>query len=472
MHEMSDHDLGEALRRASEQAERPTVVSVAAALRTQSSGPADPLLQVVTALEHSPIEGRDHAPIDDPDDLARWARTQGVAPRPLLAARFADLLWSARYGDTPQQWAERAVDAYVTAVDDGFGHVVEITEGLQRALAIATEADDSPRRTVVIAALVGLASRSIESEEGSSGVALSILASLADLPPTDRPEQLGALLERALARYRNDPWLLEPALDIEAGLVEPSARKRLRITQIDAFARVARADTGSVRHAHYEHAIEIAERHELRAFAEQLRDELEHPPVVWGEAVEGFVDRIVGDDSLGDALARFGAALPTEGFSGAVAPEEMQRLSFFGGLAVDLLVKIRGRYGSVSAARAWFECPLIEPAVATALAHAAELYESADFNEAAAVLTLQLDRITRAIAGAAGESEIGSDVGIGEVLALLAGTLYEPSRRYLRALLTEPTPDPTAQAAALMIHAACHLRLLQPVEVTRTRPGA
>jgi hypothetical protein len=226
-----------------------------------------------------------------------------------------------------------------------------------------------------------------------------------------------------------------------------------------------------LRHAHYEHAIELAERHELRALAKQLRDELDHPPVMWGEAVGGFVDHIVGDDSLGDALARFGAALPTEGFSGAVEPAEMQRLSFFGGLAGDLLVKIRGRYGSVSAAGAWFECPLIEPAVATLLAHGAELYESAEFNEAAAILALQLDLITRAVAGAAGETEIGSDVGIGEVLAMLAGTLYEPSRRYLRALLTESAPDPTAHEAALLLHAACHLRLLQPVEVTRARPG-
>ncbi|MDQ1480231.1 MAG: hypothetical protein QOI44_1092 [Actinomycetota bacterium] len=470
MDEMSDQDLGEALRRASQHGERPTVVSAAAALRTQSSGPGDPLLNVMAALEYS-IDGCDHATIDDPSALAQWARAYGVAPRPLLAARFADLLWSARYGDTPQQWAERAVDAYVAAVDDRFGHVLEITEGLQRALAIAGEAHDSPRRTEVIAELVGLASRSMESDEGSSGVALSILASLADLPPTDRPEPLDLLVERALARYRDDPWLFEPALDIQARLVEPSARERLRVTQIEAFARVARAGAGSVRHAHYEHAIEIAERHDLRALAGQLRGELGHPPVMWGDAVEGFVDHIVGDDSLGDALSRFGAALPTEGFRGAVDPAEMQRLSFFGILAGDLLVRMRGRYGTVSAAGAWFECPLIEPGVATLLAHGADLYESADFNEAAAILALQLDRITRAVASAAGEIAIGSDVGIGEVLAMLAGTLYEPSRRYLRALLTEPAPDPTAQAAALLLHAACHLRLLQPVEVTRARPG-
>ncbi|HTK16152.1 MAG TPA: hypothetical protein VL769_07145 [Acidimicrobiia bacterium] len=471
MDEISDHDLGEALRRASEHTERPTVVSVAAALRTQISGPGDPLLQVVAALDYYPIEGCDHAMLDDPGARAQWARAHGVAPRPLLAARFADVLWSTRHGETPEQWATRAVDDYLAAAADGFGHVLEITEGLQRALAIATEADDSQRRVAVIAALVVLASRSIESEEGSSGVAISILTSIAALPPTDRPEQLGPLLERALARYRDDPWLLEAALEIQARLVEPSARERLRIAQIDAFARVARATTGPLRHAHYEHAIEIAERHGLRALAEQLRGELDRPPLKWGDAVEGFVDHIVGDDSLGNALARFGAALPTEGGGGAGDPAERQRLSFFGILAVDLLVRIRGRYGTVSAAGAWFECALIEPAVATLLAHGAELYESVELNEAAAVLALQLDRITRAVAIAAGDIEIGTDVEIGEVLAMLAGTLYEPSRRYLRALLTEPAPDPTAQEAALLIHAACHLRLLQPVEVTRALPG-
>ena len=116
--------------------------------------------------------------------------------------------------------------------------------------------------------------------------------------------------------------------------------------------------------------------------------------------------------------------------------------------------------------------PLVEPAVATLVAHGAELYESLDFPDAAAVLALQLDRITRALATAAGENGIGIDVGIGEVLAMLAGTLYEPSRRYLRALLTEPAPDPNAPEAARLIHAACHLRLLQPVEVTRALPGA
>jgi hypothetical protein len=471
MDEISDRDLGEALRSAAEDAEReerPTIMSVARALRARISGPDEPLREIVTALEYYPVE--DDVP-DHPEVVPLWARAFACAPRPLIGARFADLLWNARFGDIPQ-WAPRAVDGYLAAVADGFGHLLEITEGLQRALAIATEIGDQPRRAAVIEELVGLADRAMENEPRSPGVALSIVGSLADQPAADRPDQLRPLLERAVDRYREDPWLLEPALDIKARLVEPAERERLRVAQVDAFVRVARRDAGIVRYVHYEHAIDLAERHELPALAARLRAELADPSAKPNEAVEGFVDHIVGNDSLGEALARFGAALPTEGHTGRVDPTEVERLSFFGVLAVDLLARIRERYGAVSAAAVWFECPLIEPMVATLIAHGSELYESGDFAAAVSVLALQLERITRSVASAAGLAEIPSDGAVGEVVDALAGTLYEPTRRYLRALLPETPPDATAPHAALLVHAACHLRLLQPVEVTRALPGA
>lgn len=68
-------------------------------------------------------------------------------------------------------------------------------------------------------------------------------------------------------------------------------------------------------------------------------------------------------------------------------------------------------------------------------------------------------------------------MGLGELLGLLEGALHEPTRRYLRVLLSEVTAlnlrnrvghgldDEFAQReAALLIHAACHLRLLAPSE--------
>ncbi len=65
--------------------------------------------------------------------------------------------------------------------------------------------------------------------------------------------------------------------------------------------------------------------------------------------------------------------------------------------------------------------------------------------------------------------------GLGELLGSLEGSLHEPTRRYLKVLPTEVTAlnlrnrvghgldDEIAQRkTSLLIHAACHLRLLMP----------
>jgi hypothetical protein len=376
------------------------------------------------------------------------------------------VLWTARYGETPHEWAQRAIDAYLASVFDEFGHVLEISEGLQRALRITAEIDDPPRRAAVIAALVEQANRSLDSHDRSSGISLSIIELLAGQPSADRPPELDALLDRALARYRDDPWLLESALDIKARLVEPVDRVQLRAAQVEAFIPLARSGEGTLRYAHYEHAIALADEHELTEIAAQLRDELAgHRDL--RDPARDFVDRIVGDDDLNAALTRFGACLPTEGDRAAsddvaLDAADEQRLSLFGTLAVELLGRIRDRYGSVSGAGPWFECALIEPAVAARIAHAIELYELGDFDASASVLAPRLARVLRLIE--------------------IAGTLYDPSRRYLRALVPDPESTPTsatspfdegrsgaatADAAALLVHAACHLRLLRPVDVVR-----
>jgi hypothetical protein len=437
-----------------------------------------------------------------------WARSVVHAPRPLVAARLADLLWTARYGGTPNSWAERAVDAYISSVHDTFGHVLEISEGLQRAFVITAQIGDHARHAAVVAGMVELATRSIESDERSSGVSLSILQFLADRSSSDRASELDGLLERALDRYRNDPWLLEWALDIKASRVEPAQREQLYRAQVDAFAELARRSDGLLRYAHYEHAIELAERHEL-PIVDALRGEVDAVPSPHSEPdidltaeseeieappepsppdpVAEFVARIIGDDGLTDALGRFGACLPTEAADAESDVAEAERLAFFGILAVELLARIRGRYGAVSAAGAWFECALIDQTVAPLIAHAIELYEAGDLDASAAALEPRLERIIRVVAAAADptvtdpaeETDSGDGNGIGDVLAALAGALYEPSRRYLRALLSDGngefphdgeearTPGAvTMEAAALLVHAACHLRLLQPVEST------
>jgi hypothetical protein len=500
MDQRTDRNLGEVLRSASDDsvaAEQPSLVSVASALRTQVDGADDPLYAIVDALEYYPIEGCEHAFLDedqrpasctcapaygsaDPLASSMWARALAYAPHPLLSARFADLLWSARYGDTPHEWARRAIDAYLAAVHDEFGHPLEIAEGLQRALGLAIEIDDQPRVAPTVAALIGLADRSLRSIETSSGVVLSIVEFLADQPPATRPRELHGLVERVLDRYRDNPWLVESTLDVKARLVEPCEREQLHVLQVDAFADKARRSSNPLRHAYFEHAIDVAVAHNLPDRATQLRAELADPPPADPPpadpppadearvAVEQFVDRIVGDDSLNGSLARFGASLPTEGFSGPVEREEVERFEFFGVLAVDLLIRARDRYGPLRAAGAWFECPLIGPTIASRLAHGIELYELGDFDGSAVVLAPRLEWIVRSIAGAAGVVDVGSDLTIEQVLGALEGALYEPSRRYLRALLPRAATSASARDAAVLVHAACHLRLLQPVEAPGT----
>ena len=490
MDDITDQVLGGELLRATEAAtreQRASVVSVAAALRTRVSGPEDPRKALVAALERCPVDPGAGGEPGEPM-LALWARSVAFAPRPLVGARFADLLWTAGYGDAPQEWAQRAIDSYVAAVDDQFGHVLEISEGLQRAFVIAAEISDQPRHAAVVSALLGLATRSMEGEERSSGVSLSIIGFLADRPDSDRPPELEALLDRARYRYRDDPWLLEDALDIKAGLVGPDARARLHLEQVAAFAGLAHRSDGLLRHALYEHAIEIAERHGL-PIVDDLRRDVDAPLVeLPPDPVAEFVARIVGDDTLADALARFGACLPTEGAAAALEKDEIERLSFFGILAVELLARIRGRYGAVSAAGAWFGCALIDATVSSRMAHGIRLYESGDFNASAAVLEPQLEQIIRLIAATADptvsdHANLGTTPddgnGLSDVLAALAGALYEPTRRYLQALLSAPTESfardrvergasdaVKAEDAALLVHAACHLRLLQPVDST------
>ncbi len=525
MDEIADSELDRALREASDEAareERPSVVSVATALRARVTGPEDPLGALAAALEYYPVDPADCGAHDAGNAEAKtrgcdgslgpvvagayplWARSLAYAPRPLVAARLADLLWTAGYGDTPRVWAQRAVDSYLAAVYDQFGHVLEISEGLQRAFVISSQIDDGPRHAAVGAALIGLATRSIESAEPSSGVSLSIIEFLAGRSDPDTSTAVEEALERALDRYRDDPWLLEWALDIKVSLVEPERREELRRTQVEAFVEHARRSDGLLRYAHYQHAIELAARHEL-PIVDALRSEVDALPLQDSEPeidltevpaevelppdpVAEFVTRIVGDDSLSAALDRFGACLPTEAAHPESDDAEMERLSFFGILAVDLLARIRGRYGAVSAAGAWFECELIDATAAPLVAQSIQQYEAGDFDGAAATLEPQLERIVQRIAAAADPivtelDDAGSSAGDGNeirhVLAALAGALYEPSRRYLQALLAEPsgafahdqvesvTPDAaTIQRSALLVHAACHLRLLHPAEST------
>ena len=387
----------------------------------------------------------------------------------------------------------------------------------------------------------------MEREDRIPGVPLRLIDSLATMRADRRPPELDDLIDQALDRYGDDPWNLESTLGIRSRLVDSTDRPALWREAVESRASHARRTDGLVKYAHFQHAIELAEEHGLREDAERLRREVEELPrdaldlhavsaevEVPREQIDQFIDGVVGDDDLESALTRFGSHLPSglpdenrafvaqlmdeypvqfiftrmvigpenslirsigedDQADQALTDYEAQRASMFSVFAVEMLDRMRQRYGSLAQASKWFESELIEPEVAERLGRAMDLYESSDPDSAAALLAPRLERVIRRIASLVGltvtrspdpRGRPGGVKGLGQLITALEGALDEPTRRYLRVLLTEVTglnlrnrvshglADPIAQSeAALLIHAACHVRLLQPAPATTEPPG-
>ena len=564
MHEIDDGTLTESLARAAAEAtclDFQSVVSIASALRGCTRASDDPLWGLIAGLEYHLIIDKERrssgavfgpiieaggdsypAPLDRIDTIvpgvcSLWERAARLSLLPLVQARFTDLIWEARYGGTPYAFVQLAADAYTRATMDEFGHPLERSEAVQRAIEIASELNDQSRRARAVAAAVELARFSIAAEGPMPGVVLPLLELFVSDRPERRPSMLDEMVDDAVERFGDDPWTLESALELKARLAAAEERPQLRERQVAAFRDLASHSTGLVRYAHLQHAIELADEHGLRSLAEIIRRVVEATPFeeldptelsatvsISHRGIEDYVDRFVGDDDIESALTRFGAYVPTgdpeenrnyvERLMSAhplqflftritIGPEnslvrstqgqdaqaeqalidhEAQRASMFSLFAVDILDRIAVRYGRLASAASWFTCDLIDSSVAAKIARAIELYEAGDSDSSAAVLASRLERIIRRIAAAVGltvtrspdaRGRTGGVKGLGELLGTLDGALHEPTRRYLRALLSEVTAlnlrnrighglddEITQREAALLIHAACHLRLL------------
>lgn len=495
-------------------------------------GPFGPMMEMGGKIYPAPLSEMRSDAVD------LWARAATLAAVPLVQARFSDLLWERRYGDRPHEWAGLAIDQYVAAPPSEFGEPMELTEGLQRALELSIQLNDAPRLERTVRAAVALARETMEGEDRIPGVPLRLIDSLATLRADRRPPQLDALIDQALDRYGDDPWNLESTIGIRSRLLDAGDRPALWRQAVESFADLARRTEGLVKYAHFQHAIELAEEHGLRDEAERLRREVEELPEdaldlhavsaeveVPREQIDQFIDGVVGHDDLESALTRFGSHLPTglpdenrafvaqlmaehplqflftkmvigpenslvrsvgedDQADQALTDHEAQRASMFSVFAVEMLDRMSQRYGSLAQASKWFESELIEPEVAERLGRAMELYESGDPDSAAALLAPRLERVVRRIASLVGltvtkspdrRGNPGGVKGLGQLIGALEGALDEPTRRYLRVLLSEVTglnlrnrvghglADLIAQReAALLIHAACHVRLLQP----------
>jgi hypothetical protein len=483
------------------------------------------------------------APLDQiqevlPGVFLLWHRIATLAPSPVMQARFSDLLWEARFSDRPHEFAVQAIDSYIAAAEDDFGELLEKSDGVQRAMELAAQLNDPHRRSAGVESAVKLVRQELESEDQAPGVSLRLIEALASLRSIWRPSDLASLLDAAAAKYGSDAWHRESIIEIRARLADPSERQGLWNDAVDGFAALAEQSIGLVKYAHLQHAIELAEQNGLSDRADQLRRQVEHIPheelglkaistevEVPREKIDRFIDSIVGDDDLPSALTRFGAYVPTglpeensefvrqlmaehplqflftrmtigpensllrattnEGCKeeAALLDHEAMRCSIFAVLAVEILSRVAARYGPLSGAREWLETPLIEPAVASRITRAFELYDAGDPDSAAALLAPRLERIIRRLALLIGltvtrspdaRGRPGGVRALGDLLSRLQGSVPESTRRYLRVLLSEVgelnlrnrighglVDEVASHEAALLIHACCHLHLLQ-----------
>lgn len=530
MTDRSDDELRGALDRAravvAEQPEFQAVVAVASALRRElSNDDADPLRALVAALEYElkPVD-RPHdgygpfgpmiesergvypPPVDQidavvPGTYELWDRSLRLSPNAMLQARFADLLWEARFGDRPHEYAARAIDAYVSASRDTFGDLLEKSDGIHRALELSAELNDRARLDAAVVAAITLIEGELAQEKRAPGVSLRLIEALTNVGRDARPTELANLLDAAEAQYGGDPWHAESIVAIRARSTGPASRDALWEQAVDGFARRAESSDGLVKYAHFQHAIELAEQHGLRQRAEDLRRQVEQIPhdalgleTVSSEVqipraqLDSFIDSIVGDDDLTSALTRFGSHLPTglpdENrefvrelmadhplqflFSRmTIGPEnslvrrtgdeadreeaellshEAMRCSMFAAIAVDVLDKIIAKYGPLTNARDWLVSELIERVVAERVGRALQFYEEGDADSASSVLAPRLERIIRELARLAGlnitkspdaRGNPGGVKALGDLLSRLQGTIPEGTRRHLRVLLSE-----------------------------------
>jgi hypothetical protein len=565
MEELDDESLAAALQQACDAISPDDVglVSVSSDLRRQADGDDDPLRGLIAGLDYHLIvqEERRHGagpfgpmfegsggtyppPLGAVDEIVPgtyelWERAIAHSPTPAVRARFADLLWVARYGQRPHEFAQVAVDSYVEAAAGVFGHPVERMEYVLRAVEIASQINDGDRRASAVRSGVMLVEAALEGEDRMPGVVLPILDLFVGDRPDRRPDHLGALIEAAIERYGDDPWNLQSALDLQARLLPLTERTPLFEREVRAFVDLAERSQGLVKYAHLQHAIELAEGHGLNGLADEVRrivegltpDDLDLKEIsaevqIPREQIDEYIDYFVGDDDLSTALARFGSHIPSgepeanrsyvaqlmrdhplqflvtrmtigpenalvrstgqdDAAEAALIDHEAQRISMFSLFAVDILDRLRERYGTGGADPALFETELIEAPVAGKIARAISLYEEGDFDSASCVLAPRLERIVRHLASASGltvtrspdRSGRGGGVkGLGEILGSLETVLEESARRYLKVLLSEITglnlrnrvghglDDEIAQReAAMLIHAACHLRLYRRV---------
>lgn len=433
----------------------------------------------------------------DEATLDIWAECAAEEPlHPLVRSRLADLLWERRH-DSRRHWFQTSVDAYTELADTEVA-IIERESGLARAVEICKESNHRSLMSAPLDALRDLAERSLESSASQFGFVARALDML-----VSNGHPYSDLLDDAVQRYGDNPDMKSDLLGIgERAAPDEDEQMRLRQERIGVLEEAAGHDTGVMRVSRLKDACTLAHEAGLAEEVRRLTSMIEHTDIdgdtqtfthrfeVDTDSLRPWVDAIVGDDSLPDALGRFALRLPignpddtraaldeaaSEFVWQTLAPtvyygpensavqippgdprhsdirlgrDNAREIQIFAGIGGKMVMDaLREQYNPQPQELAdCFECETAPPAIARRIAVSYERWAAGDYISAVSVIVLTLEWIVRNICRQAGipvtltEYSGATAPGVrtlGQLIGDLEHLIGPTPTRYLQASLTD-----------------------------------
>jgi hypothetical protein len=297
------------------------------------------------------------------DMLEIWAAyAEAAEDYPLARSRLNDLLWVRRYGERPVDHARAAVDGYLALAESAAG--MELVDCLQRAIEVAGEIRDEERLEVAVAKALEVSRSEIsDAPERRPGIPLSLLESIVDLKPDQRPAELQKQLDNAAERYGEDPFIAQSIGELKLTLAEPEEREELQQRQVARWREEAKKGDAILRYSRLQQALGLARTYGHTETAEEVllemqsisSEDFELKPITAQvefprEEIDAHLRSYREDsESWQEALKRFGSDGPPSG-----DPEEnaelTKELAEKYPISRIFTTQVMGPHGSVTAA--------------------------------------------------------------------------------------------------------------------------
>ncbi len=262
----------------------------------------------------------------EPDTWAAWSAARNTVDDPAVRARIDDLRYLA---EGPRRHAHDRSAAHalqVLAARDAW-EPLERADCLVRAIEILTELNDQAARNEACTLTMACIDEMLESQP-HPGPPLRLVRALTRIKPTNRPDDFGGIVDRAVARFEGSP-AYDGALEVaQAAAADPARRETIRRRRVQARREAAALKDGLAKASALHDAAEMARRYGFSDEAGALLHELQELPIDDEEferftaetelpsaEIDAEIDRVAGTGAsgFGDALRRIGSYGPPSG---------------------------------------------------------------------------------------------------------------------------------------------------------------